>query len=252
MPDRFASIDYRALVDWRARLAREWPFLERVMADIPLRRLLDLGCGPGEHAGLLASNGFEVVAVDQSPSMLETARQYIGSPAVRFVAGDLEDIERLADGSFGGAICLGNTLPSLRTREAAGRLFAGLRARLLPGGVLAMQLLNYEKILSSGQRHLPLTLRPTDNGTLVFLRLMDPRPGGDLVFTPTVLRYRPDGDPMIAIEGSERVEVHGWTQPEVDELLADAGFATREYYGSMAFAPYNPAESGDLIVVARV
>ncbi|MGE5360315.1 MAG: class I SAM-dependent methyltransferase [Bacteroidales bacterium] len=249
--DRFASIDYRALIDWNARLAREWPFLDRALAQVPSRRLLDLGCGPGEHAALLASHGFEVVGVDASPSMLETARGHVVSDRVSFVAADLTKLDDVVEGNFGGAICVGNTLPSIRTRADLARMLKAVRHRLLQGGVLALQLLNYEKILSTNQRHLPLTLRPSQDGWLVFLRLMEPRPGGDLIFSPTVLRYRPDGEPMIAIEGSERVEVHGWTRAELDGLLEQAGFATREYYGSVGFAPYDAAQSSDLVVVAR-
>jgi SAM-dependent methyltransferase len=249
--DRFASIDYRALVDWKARLSREWPFLERALEGAPSSRLMDLGCGPGEHAGLLSSHGFEVVAVDASPSMLDSARAHVSSSSVTFVAGDLVQLDILVQGSFGGAICLGNTLPSIRTAADLGRLFSALRNHLLPGGVVVLQLLNYEKIFATAQRHLPLTLRPTDDGTLVFVRLMDPRPGGDLVFSPVVLRYRPDGDPMVAVEGSERVEVHGWTRPEVDALLEKTGFERREYFGSVTFAPFSPMESADLVALAR-
>jgi SAM-dependent methyltransferase len=250
VPDRFASIDYGALVDWPARLAREWPFLERALSNLPSRRVLDLGSGPGEHARFLASHGFEVVGVDGSPSMIERARAAAGG-SVDFVFGDLADLDRLVTGRFGGAMCLGNTLPSLRTADALGRMLRALRALLLPGGTVALQLLNYEKIFSTGQRHLPLTLRPTPDGTLVFVRLMDLRAGGDLIFVPTVLRCRPDANPPVSLEASERVEVHGWTRPELDELLEQAGFHEREYYGSVAFDPYLPAQSADLVVLVR-
>ena len=250
MADRFAAIDYGTLIDWRSRLAREGPFLQRALANAPSRRILDLGCGPGEHARLLASHGFEVVGIDASPSMLEKA-EGAASASVRFVLGDLVDLDRLVEGPFGGAICLGNTLPSIRTRDGLARLLGALRARLLPGGPFVCQVLNYEKIFATHQRHLPLTLRPADDGTLVFVRLMDLRPGGDVIFLPVVLRYRPDADPPVVLQASERVEVHGWTRPELEDLLDDAGFRDREYYGSVSFAPYVPGESSDLVVLAR-
>ncbi len=250
MADRFAAIDYGALIDWRSRLAREAPFLERVLGNAPSRRILDLGCGPGEHARLLASRGFEVVGIDSSRSMLEKA-EAAASPSVRFVLGDLVDLDRLVEGPFGGAICLGNTLPSIRTRDGLARLLGALRARLLPGGPFLCQVLNYEKIFATGQRHLPLTLRPASGDTLVFLRLMDPRPGGDVIFSPVVLRYRPDADPAVVLEASERVELHGWTWPELERLLGDAGFHDRECYGSVSFSPYLAGESADLVLVAR-
>ncbi len=251
MTDRFAAIDYGALVDWPSRLAREWPFLERALANGPSRRILDLGSGPGEHARFLASRGFEVVGVDQSASMIQKAEAGAASRSVRFVEGDLVDLDRLVTGVFGGAICLGNTLPSLRTVDALLRMLRALRRLLLPGGTLAVQLLNYEKIFAVGQRHLPLTLRDTTDGTLVFLRLMDPRPGGDLVFSPAVLKYRPDAQPSLVLQASERVEVHGWTRPELDRLLEESGFHDREFYGSVTFAPYSNTDSSDLVVLAR-
>ncbi len=253
MTDRFAAIDYAALIDWPSRLARETPFLERALSGIPSTRVLDLGCGPGEHARLLASLGFEVVGVDASPAMLEKAKAAPASERVRFVLGDLAELDRLVEGSFGGAICVGNTLPSVRTRAALARMLGAVRARLLPGGVCVLQLLNYEKIFATGQRHLPLTLRPRkgDQAALVFVRLMDIRPGGDLIFAPTVLAFEPDGDPPVTLRASERVEVHGWTRPELDDLLQAAGFSTREVYGSVAFTPYVAHESGDLVLLAR-
>jgi SAM-dependent methyltransferase len=251
MPDRFASIDYDALIDWQSRLAREGPFLERALANVPSRRILDLGSGPGQHARLLASRGFDVVGVDASPSMIAKARARGDSDSVRFVLGDLVDLDRLVDGTFGGAVCLGNTLPSIRTPDGLGRLLGGLRARLLPGGVFVLQLLNYEKIFAIGQRHLPLTLRPGEAGSLVFVRLMDLRPGGDVIFAPAVLGFQPDADPPVTLRASERVEVHGWTRAELEDLLETAGFRSREIYGTVTFAPYVANESPDLVVVAR-
>ncbi len=251
MPDRFASIDYDALIDWQSRLAREAPFLERALATVPSRRILDLGSGPGQHARWLASRGFDVVGVDTSASMLEKARSNNPSGSVGFVRGDLVQLRDLVEGPFGGAICVGNTLPSVRTALAIRRMLEALRALVTPGGTVVFQLLNYEKIFAAGQRHLPLTLRPAGDGTYVFVRLMDLRPGGDVIFAPTVLTFRPDGDPPVTLQASERVEVHGWTRPELEELLEDAGFRSREIYGSVAFAPYVARESTDLIVLAR-
>jgi SAM-dependent methyltransferase len=252
MTDRFAAIDYAALIDWDSRFAREGPFLDRALADVPARRILDLGCGPGQHARLLASKGFDVVGIDASPSMLQRAAETQTSGlSLRFVLGDLADLGGLVDGMFGAAICVGNTLPSVRTASALTRMLEGLRARLLPGGVFVLQVLNYEKIFSAGLRHLPLTLRPAPDGSLVFVRLMDLRPGGDVLFAPTVLDFRPASDPAVTLRASERVEVHGWTRPELDGLLEAAGFRSREIYGSVGYTPYVPKESADLVVLAR-
>jgi SAM-dependent methyltransferase len=53
----------------------------------PVRRVLDLGCGTGGHAVVLAERGYEVVGVDRAPDMLEQARAR-NSPA-RFELGEI-------------------------------------------------------------------------------------------------------------------------------------------------------------------
>jgi SAM-dependent methyltransferase len=57
--------------------AAECDLVERVLSAntaAPVRRILDLGCGTGRHAELLADRGYEVVGVDRSPHMIEQAR----------------------------------------------------------------------------------------------------------------------------------------------------------------------------------
>lgn len=51
-------------------------------------RALDLGCGAGRNALYLAAAGFEVDAVDLSPTAIAWARERAGSAGIRFVRGD--------------------------------------------------------------------------------------------------------------------------------------------------------------------
>lgn len=248
--DLYSRVDYRRFVAWPDRIQREWPFLEEVLASAPVKRLLDLGCGTGEHARFLASHGFGVVGIDSSESMLGKARE---APAegVEFIAGDIADVATLTSGTFGGAICLGNTLPHVREASALARLMDGLRARLAAGAPFVLQVLNYERIRAERQRCLPLNFRPEAGGEVVFLRLMDPRPDGTVVFTPSTLRYRPDGDPPLEVVASRNVLLQGWTRRDLDDALEAAGFHHRDAYGAVASKPYEPRASHDLVLVAR-
>lgn len=54
-----------------AGLVREWK------AEGTIRRVLDLGCGVGRHALLLARNGFEVYASDHSEKGVQICRQWL-------------------------------------------------------------------------------------------------------------------------------------------------------------------------------
>jgi glycine/sarcosine N-methyltransferase len=249
--DHYARLDYRKLIAWPKRLAREWEFLQGPLGTAPSRRLLDLGSGTGEHARYLAGRGFEVVGVDASDAMLEQAREGGVPPGVRFVEGDLVHVESVVDGSFGAAICLGNTLTHITDRAQLRQLFAGVRQVLLPGAPFILQVLNYERLVRNGQRCLPLTFLQDEDGEAIFLRVMTHKPGGDVVFTPALLRYRPDGNPPLEVVTSHNVPLHGWVHGDLDEALADAGFSDRQLFGTMAEIPYDPCESTDVVIVSR-
>ncbi|HET8799444.1 MAG TPA: class I SAM-dependent methyltransferase [Thermoanaerobaculia bacterium] len=62
---------------------------------IPVVSVLDLGCGTGSHARLLAAHGFAVTGVDRSGEMLELARaKSAGSPhAIEWIQADLRDLQ---------------------------------------------------------------------------------------------------------------------------------------------------------------
>lgn len=248
--DQYSRVDYRRMVAWPQRIEREWPFLARVLGQGG--RVLDLGSGTGEHSRFLASKGFEVVGIDSSPSMLANATDAPLPPNLRFVEGDIADVEHLAAGTFDGAICLGNTLPHLQDRATLLRLVSGLRRRLRPGAALLLQVLNYDKVLQSGQRYLPLNIRQDEGeGDVVFLRLMTPRPDGTVVFTPSTLRYRPDGHPPLEVVATRNVTLKGWRRQELEEALDAGGFHGREVFGTVGDVGWDPSGSPDTVIVAR-
>ena len=249
--NHYAHIDYRKMIAWPKRLEREWTFLSAPLGSLPSNRLLDLGCGSGEHARYLAGKGFEVVGVDVSDTMLERARED-GVPAgVQFLLGDLIHVESVVTGKFGGAVCLGNTLAHIMDQETLTQLFKGVRAVLLPGAPLVIQVLNYERLVHSGQRCLPLTFIQDEEGEAIFLRVMTHHEDGSVTFTPSLLRYLKDGDPALEVISSHNVPLRGWKRAEMEAALNAAGFTARELFGTMGHVPYEDHDSTDLVVIAR-
>lgn len=63
------------------------------MAQVPLGRALDLGCGRGRNALYLAQRGFEVTAVDQNPNALEILQSIVEAEDLDMRVGlyDIED-----------------------------------------------------------------------------------------------------------------------------------------------------------------
>lgn len=252
-PDPYGRIHYRGLIAWPARLEREGPLLRRVLGGRPLE-VLDLGCGTGEHARFLQALGHRVTGVDASPSQLAAAREAPpaaeGLPPARFVEGDLTALSTLVAPGFGGALCLGNTLPHLADEAALDRFLTGLASRLTPGAPVLLQLLNYDRILDRGERTFPVNVRPGEDGAeTVFLRLMTPREDGTVIFTPATLRYRPGAETPLELVAAREVVLRGWRRAELQAALARAGFAVRETLGGMTGESWSPT-SQDLVLVA--
>ncbi len=249
--NHYAKLDYRKLIAWDKRLAREWTFLEKPFASAPSRRVLDLGCGTGEHARFFAEKGYEVVGVDVSEAMLGRAREGVVPPGVTYIEADLAHVERSVTGPFGAAVCLGNTLTHITDRQTLVDLLKGVRSVLLPGAPFVVQILNYERLVHAGQRCLPLTFVTDDEGDAIFLRVMTHKPDGGVVFTPTLLRYRPEAEPAIEVVTSHNVSLHGWTRADLEAALGAAGFSAQEVHGTMGDTAYEAHESPDLVIVAR-
>lgn len=72
----------------------------RRYAEDPVETILDLGCGTGNHAMLLARRGYQVTGVDRSAEMLAQARLKVQcdleptiAEQLTFVQGDVQSIE---------------------------------------------------------------------------------------------------------------------------------------------------------------
>jgi 2-polyprenyl-3-methyl-5-hydroxy-6-metoxy-1,4-benzoquinol methylase len=83
-----------------------WPPVLRALNGRPtLRRILELGCGNGSFAGLLAAKGYEVSAMDLSESGTEIAR--VAYPNVSFrKASVYEDLSEIWGRPFDAVIAL--------------------------------------------------------------------------------------------------------------------------------------------------
>ena len=99
-------------------------------------RVLDVGCGTGEHALLAASHGADAVGVDLAPAAIERARTKAAERglAVRFTVGDALDL-----GPLGLAGTVDTVIDSgvfhVFSDEDRPRYVAGLASALRPDGI---------------------------------------------------------------------------------------------------------------------
>ncbi|MEZ5186575.1 MAG: methyltransferase domain-containing protein [Candidatus Nanopelagicales bacterium] len=91
----------------------------------PPAALLDVGCGTGTHAAVMAGRGFDVLGVDQDAGMIARAARL--HPQVRFVTEDVQTMK--LDRTFDAAIS--NAALHWMTDQAAA--LRSIRAALNPG-----------------------------------------------------------------------------------------------------------------------
>ena len=113
--------------------------LVRTLALPPGARILDVCCGSGSHAVLLARKGFRVTGVDQSGSLLAQARSKASAARSRisFVKQDVFTLGRRPAffARFDAAILLGWTLSIAAMYRRFPQLLKGVANALKPGGL---------------------------------------------------------------------------------------------------------------------
>jgi SAM-dependent methyltransferase len=81
-----------------------WPETRALLPDVSGARVLDAGCGVGDHAAWLLDRGATVTAVDASERAVETARERLGDRATVRRADLSEPLDFALDGGFDGVL----------------------------------------------------------------------------------------------------------------------------------------------------
>jgi SAM-dependent methyltransferase len=204
----------------------------------PGARILDLGCGQGRHALVLARLGYRVTGLDRSTTLLSRARE-----EARGVAGEvawvLGDMRCLPFGQgFDACLSLFTSFGYLDDEDENEEVLHQVHGALRPGGQLFLDMTNRDYRL----QHLP----PTSwrrHGAAIILE--------EARFDPATSRCTTT---FTWLEGGQAESithsVRHYTAPEVMAMLRRAGLAPVALYGDMDGSPLT-AGSKRLIVVAR-
>jgi SAM-dependent methyltransferase len=99
------------------------------------RTVLDVACGTGEHARLLAERGFVVDGLDVEPTFVRLSRQK--HSAGRFYEADMADFKLSA--RYDVVMCLFSSIGYLRTLDRVSSALRCFREHLAPGGVIVVE-----------------------------------------------------------------------------------------------------------------
>lgn len=245
------SAEYDRFVDWSARLAAELPFIEERLQKVGARRVLDAACGTGMHAVALARRGYQVVGTDVSAGMIERARANAAAAGVEVrleVAGFGELAHALGEREgFDAVLCLGNSLPHALTPASLQATLSDFAECLRPGGVLLLQNLNYDRILTHRQRWMEPQARREGEAEWLFLRFYDFDSDGLLTFNVVSL-HRVGHGPWEQRVMSTRLRP--LRHAELTAALEAAGFREISVWGELQGAPFKAERSPNLVMEA--
>lgn len=224
--------------------AKQAGFFDTLLAAGRPSRLMDVGAGAGEQLAWFAARGIPAIGLEPDPGLLRVLgeRDWQGSTP-ELSGAVMEDLPGPWSASVDLLLCLGNTLPHVRDRASLSRALAGMRAALLPGGRLAIQMVNFDRILVEGAEF-PVLRRELPGGGQVELRR-----SYDLEALP--------GRALFTIEltaggGTAR---SSWPllpirRDDLADRLSSAGFAGVETFGDYDRSPFT-GRSPALVVTAR-
>lgn len=173
-----------------------------VAREVGARRVLDVGCGTGTLALLLADDGLAVTGVDPAAASLDVARGKPGADRVTWLHGDATTLPPL---TVDLVTMTGNVAQVFLTDAAWSATLRGIRDALAPGGHLVLETRRPEARAweawaagdGGGTRDVPGTGRVVEEFavTAVDLPLVSFRsvfrfPDGSEVVSASTLRFR--------------------------------------------------------------
>ena len=244
--DRLAP-DYDEMTGFGKRFARETPFFKLIVENHRIGTALDAGCGTGFHSLLLAQLGVRVTAVDASREMIARLDQHgkeMGL-SIRGVHSEFTGIGRALSERYDAVFCMGNTLPHLAGDAELVNALSAFASRTLPGGILILQMLNYERILVTRER----IQGAGEAHGVTYVRFYDFEAGGSRLLFNILRIERVEGNLKTNLMSVPLIPI---TSSRITKLLEKSGYRNVLKFGSIAMDRFDPAASKDLVIVATL
>jgi len=202
-------------------------------------RVLDVPCGQGRHAHLLAEAGFDVDGLDYSAHLLAVARRRGTGPRLRYRQGDMRKLPARWTGRFDGVVNLFTSFGFFADPGDDARVVAEFARVLTPGGALVWHGGSRDGVMA---RFLERDWWETTGGTMVaHERSFDPVSG---MLTVRSTWRGPAG------RGEREHRIRLYTATRLAELCAQAGLLVEEAYDGWRDRPLG-RRSTEMLLVAR-
>jgi 2-polyprenyl-3-methyl-5-hydroxy-6-metoxy-1,4-benzoquinol methylase len=216
--------------------------IEEAAGSLEGKSILDVGCGTGELAAGLAEKGALVTGIDLNDALLSQARSTRSHDRILYRKANMLHIARLfGRNKFDLVVCLGNTLVHLLNPMQMRDFFSGVRTVLKPGGVLILQMLNYDYIFKEKINVLPLIEREE----VKFERTYEFIEGSREIRFITRLTVKSTGEVI-----ENKTDLLGIGSNDLLQLMDIAGMQEIELFGDFDKRPFSGAHL-PLVVFSR-
>jgi SAM-dependent methyltransferase len=202
-------------------------------------RILDVPCGQGRHAHLLAEAGYDVDGFDYSADLLARARKRGVSSQLRYRRGDMRSLPPAWTGRFDVVLNLFTSFGFFAEPADDRRVLAEFARVLVPGGVLVWHGASRDGVMA---RFLGRDWWQTSNGTLVaHERSFDALSG---ILTVNTVWAGEDN------RGERTHRIRLYSPTRLAELCADVGLIVEQSFDSFRDRPLT-RRSSEMMLVAR-
>lgn len=236
--DAHYLLEYEPLFDLE-RDRREVSRLVELLGLPAGSRMLDVPCGQGRHAHLLAEAGFDVDGLDYSRELLAVARRRGTSTRLRYTRGDMRRLPTRWTGRFAAVLNLFTSFGFFLEPADDKRALAEFARVLEPGGLLVWHGGDRDGVMA---RFLGRDWWRTQDGTLVAQERNFDSLSGQLV-----VRSEWAGP---ASSGSREHRIRLYTPTRLAELCADVGLIVEQAFDGFSSRPVG-RRSSEMLIVAR-
>jgi SAM-dependent methyltransferase len=214
-------------------------FIEKLLArlqPVPGSKMLDVACGKGRHAKVLADKGFDVTGIDISPDMIAEAKK-LENENLQFFLHDM----RLPFwiNYYHYAFNFFTSFGYFNTRRDHDDAIRTIANALRPGGTLVIDYLNVHYV----ENHLVHQDHKSIDGIDFYLtRWLDE----ESFFKKIEIEDEKLDEPLVFTE-----KVHKFTLGDFTDMLAYQGLQITEVFGDYQLSPYHLFQSPRAIMIAR-
>ena len=202
-------------------------------------RVLDVPCGQGRHAHLLAEAGFDVTGLDYSKHLLDIAKQRGTAANLRYVQGDMRALPAKWTGRFAAVLNLFTSFGFFLDPADDVRVVREFARVLEPNGVLVWHGGSRDGVMA---KFLSRDWWKSEDGTMVaHERTFDPLSG--------ILTIRSHWSGK-RTSGEREHRIRLYTASRLAEICQAAGLIVEEAYDGWSRAPLS-RRSSEMLLVAR-